>query len=92
MNSDKHRWNVCLGVPYGTALWQVGDSSQQHGLFKMLLNMAKRNLFKKRKDFSLQDMHIVKTDIVSLVGECFMNAFGNVESNRQAICECGWGP
>ena len=34
INDDDHLWNVTLGVPYGTALWQVGDSSQQNGKFK----------------------------------------------------------
>ena len=92
INDPSHRWNVCLGVPYGTALWQVADSSQQHGLFKMLLNMAKRKLFRKRMDSCLQDMHLVKTDIVPLVRECFMTAFGNVESNRRVISDRGWAP
>jgi hypothetical protein len=32
-----HLWKVCLGVPYGTHLWQVGDSSEQNGYFKMAL-------------------------------------------------------
>ena len=67
INNPSHRWNVCLGVPYGTALWQVADSSQQHGLFKMLLNKAKRNLFQRRMNSCLQDLHIVKSDIVPLV-------------------------
>ena len=92
INDSNHRWNVCLGVPYGTALWQVADSSQQHGLFKMLLNKAKRNLFRRRMDSCLQDMHLVKTDIVPLVRECFMTAFGNVESNRRVISDRGWTP
>lgn len=92
VNDPSHRWNVCLGVPYGTALWQVADSSQQNGHFKMLLNMAKRKLFRKRMDSCLQDMHLVKTDIVPLVRECFMTAFGNVESNRRVISDRGWAP
>ena len=48
INNDNHRWNVTLGVPYGTALWQVGDSSEQNGTFKMLLNEAKSELFRNR--------------------------------------------
>lgn len=34
INNAGHRWKVCLGVPYATTLWQVGDSSQQNGSFK----------------------------------------------------------
>ena len=28
INNPEHMWCVCIGVPYGTALWQVGDSSE----------------------------------------------------------------
>ena len=34
INDNSHLWNVSLGVPYGTALWQVGNLSQQNGKFK----------------------------------------------------------
>jgi hypothetical protein len=27
-------WNVCIGVPYGTSLWQVGDSKHQNDQYK----------------------------------------------------------
>ena len=51
INDDKHRWNVTLGVPYGTALWQVADSSEQNGKFKMLLGEAKKELLGKESMF-----------------------------------------
>jgi hypothetical protein len=25
------KWNVNIGLPYGTSYWQVGDSSEQNG-------------------------------------------------------------
>jgi hypothetical protein len=37
INSPLHKWNVCIGVPYGTSYWQVGDSTEQNGCFKMQL-------------------------------------------------------
>jgi hypothetical protein len=33
----------CIKLPYGTHLWQVGDSSEQNGSFKMALYKAKKN-------------------------------------------------
>ena len=30
INTPEDHWVVCLGVPYGTALWQVGDSEEQN--------------------------------------------------------------
>ena len=26
INDEVHQWKVCLGVPYATTLWQVGDA------------------------------------------------------------------
>ena len=31
MNHLDHPWIVCLGLPNGTALWQVGDAAEQNG-------------------------------------------------------------
>lgn len=33
----QHPWSVCIGVPYGTAIWQVGDSTEQNGMYKLSL-------------------------------------------------------
>jgi hypothetical protein len=35
INNDQYKWITCIGKPYGTNKWQVGDSSQQNGSFKM---------------------------------------------------------
>ena len=42
INNNKHKWKVCIRVPYGTNLWQVGDSAQQNGSFKMALKKVKK--------------------------------------------------
>ena len=42
INAEDTHWNVCIGVPYGTSLWQIGDSAQQNGRFKMLLTEKKK--------------------------------------------------
>ena len=81
-----------MGVPYGTALWQVADSPQQNGKFKILLKKAKRELFIKRMDSCQQDMHLVRTDIIPLVHKCWSASFGDVDANKRAIAERGWGP
>ena len=44
----RHEWVVCIGVPYGTALWQVGDSSEQNGSYKVALARAKSELISKK--------------------------------------------
>ena len=44
INDSTTEWCVCLGVPYGTAYWQVGDSKEQNGSFNMAMTDAKRKL------------------------------------------------
>ena len=49
INNDLHRWKVCIGVPYETNLWQVGDSMQQNGSLKMLLKKVKKWIVEKNQ-------------------------------------------
>jgi len=44
INSAGTEWVVCIGVLYSTALWQVGDSSQQNGSYQMTCTQFKRRL------------------------------------------------
>ena len=43
-NDPVIKWCVCLDVPYGTALWQVGDSKEQNDYFNMVTIDAERQL------------------------------------------------
>ena len=49
INSPNHEWVVCIGVPYGTSYWQVGDSSEQNGSYKMALTKCKKELVMKKQ-------------------------------------------
>ena len=44
INNPRHKWAVCIGVPYGTALWQVGDSSEQNGAMNVASVVEKGKL------------------------------------------------
>ena len=92
INADEHKWNVCLGVPYGTAVWQVADSSEQNGLFKMLLGEKKKELFRDRLTTFVQSLHLIRTDILPLVNSCWPPAFADVINNLKAISARGWYP
>jgi len=48
INSAGTKWVVCIGVPYGTALWQVGDSAEQNRLYKMACTKFKRKLLEMK--------------------------------------------
>jgi hypothetical protein len=80
----------CIGVPYGTSYWQVGDSREQNGCFKMALAKAKREIVDKKENSGLVGT-IEKTDIVGLVGCAWNQSFAWVASNQKAVMEHGWG-
>jgi hypothetical protein len=51
IHDERHKWTCCIGVPHGTHLWQVTDSSAMNDNFKLVLTKAKRELlsFQARK-------------------------------------------
>jgi hypothetical protein len=48
VTSKETKWTVFIGVPYGTNLWQVGDSAQQNGAYKSRLTLEKQLLLEKK--------------------------------------------
>jgi hypothetical protein len=66
INTKETKWHCCIGLPYGTSYWQVGDSSEQNGCFKMALTKEKQALVTKKNDSGL-DYSINKTDVVGFV-------------------------
>jgi hypothetical protein len=57
---------VNIGLPYGTSYWQVGDSSEQNGSFKMNLTKNKNDLVAKKNDAGLA-FEVDKRDVAKLV-------------------------
>ena len=45
-----HEWAVCIGVTYGTALWQVGKSAEQNVHFNMASVVEKRKIMQSKDD------------------------------------------
>ena len=43
ITNPEHPWRCCIGVPYGTALWQIGDSEQLNGMFKQEITKEKES-------------------------------------------------
>jgi len=89
VNSADTKWTVCIGVPYGTNLWQVGDSTQQNGAYKSRLTLEKQLLLEKKQEMRL-DYKIEKHDVVGLVHCAWLYSFDKRDSNKKAISERGW--
>ena len=92
VNTPADHWIACIGVPYGTALWQVGDSKEQNGSFNMAITKAKQDLLELKDSIGLQNDGIVDTDLMPLVNRAWDMSFARVHKNKNAIANRGWNP
>lgn len=92
INTPIHEWVVCIGVPYGTSYWQVGDSAEQNGSYKMALTKSKRNLVLKKQRSCMNNPRIDTHEIMVVVNDAWNNSFARVEYNQKAIAARGWNP
>ena len=92
VTSPDHPWMVCQGVPYGTSLWQVADSSEQNGAFKTASSDIKAEILKQRLDMMMDVPSILPTDIIPIINHAWDRSFARVESNKKAISDRGWSP
>jgi hypothetical protein len=91
INDDNHIWKVCLGVPYATSYWQVGDSAEQNGTFKVLWYREKAKLVSFKRDHYMP-LTINGWDIMPLLNKIFFYSYGRVLTNLNATSERGWSP
>ena len=87
-----HPWMVCQGVPYGTSLWQVADSSEQNGAFKVALSDIKMKIVQKRLDIMMDVPSIQSTDIIPIINYAWDRSFARIEQSKKAISDRGWAP
>ena len=90
-NTD-HPWMVCIGILYGTSMWQVADSKQQNGSFKITIGKAKEKQLSKRLETNMDSPGIYPTDIMSIVNDAWDDSFAVDKSNKIAISDQGWCP
>ena len=75
---------VCIGVPYGTALWQVGDSSDQNGTYNIALAKMKEKLIAMKRA-KMMVPTIEPYEIIILVNYAWYHSFARPISNNKAI-------
>ena len=87
INTPTDHWVVCLGVPYGTALWQVGDSKEQNGSFNIAMTKAKQDLLDLKMRRMTEDMSLKPTDLVPLIKKAWNASFARKAKTQQAIAD-----
>lgn len=80
---DDPAWMSSIGLPNGTAVWQLGDSSEQNGSYKMAMTKEKDALilFKQRMEMPIA---IQQCDVMPLIHHTVDPSFCRVESNITA--------
>jgi hypothetical protein len=91
INDSGHKWKVCLGVPYATTLWQVGDASEQNGFVKTEWYREKAKLLLWKNEHDLPRA-IRPEDVMPIMNKIFSKAYGNEKNNRKATADRGWYP
>jgi hypothetical protein len=89
IHDSQHEWVVCIGVPHGTHIWQVADTSEMNGAFKLGVTKVKKVYF-NIKPVSCQTWST--TDVIPIINHAFPDSFGRVDKAKKAICDRGWGP
>ena len=89
---DNHKWTVVFGVLYGTSLWQVGDSTEQNGTYKIHPVKVNHDILTHWIEHMIGDMELLPTDAIPLINKDWVNSFDELESNKKAISERGWFP
>ena len=89
IHEDPHKWIVCIGVPYGTHLWQVADSEQLNGSFSTAFVKAKRKMYSQKRG---EKKVFYSSDIIPLINSAWERSFARSTLARHAIAERGWGP
>ena len=83
---------MCIVVLYGTAYWQLGDSKDKSGTFKIFITCKKQFMIEKIVRAGLSGLQMMPTDIISLVNKAWEVSFRRVRTNKNSISERGWLP
>jgi hypothetical protein len=67
VNDPNHQWIVCVGVPFGMSYWQVGDSLEQNGSYKMALTRSNKELVLKTQQACFNNARIETYKIIIIL-------------------------
>ena len=91
IGNDEHKLKVYIGLPNGTAHWQVGGLEEHNGSWKMATTRDKRDLSRFKISMGMT-LNIKAADIIPFCNNAWSQYFERVESNKRAISRHGWGP
>ena len=92
INTPRDHWVVCIGVPYDTALWQVGDSKEQNGSFNIAMYKVKKEMLEMKDELGMHDDGLLDTNLMPLINTAWQQSFARRVKNLNALADRGWNP
>ena len=77
---------VCFGIPYVNMLCQVGDVSEQNGLFKLELYREKEQMMRWKIEHLLP-RKLDATDIIPFIYKLFHKSYRDKELSLKAVAD-----
>ena len=84
LGGANHRWKVFIGLPNGTAYWQVADSSYINGRYELKMTKEKETVRNDQRKYNEQ-IRIRPYHVMLMIRQCWDSSFGDLEANRKAI-------
>jgi hypothetical protein len=82
-------WFLTIGLPNATELWQLGDQSEQNGMYKMDLTREKQLLMQVKSRLQISQ-YLARSDILPILHRVLPTSFGETASNIRALIRLGW--
>jgi hypothetical protein len=89
IHDKDHLWVVCLGLPHATHYWQVGDSSEQNGAYKINCRERINQLIRYKQEHGMP-LRIGRDEVLPIVVYAWDRSFAIEANNRKAFIERGW--
>jgi hypothetical protein len=77
-------WTCCIWVTHGTSVWQVGDSVEHNGTFKIESHNAKSDAVTGKNRSGLPAT-LELSNIFRIVNVAWQKSFACIETNKKAI-------
>lgn len=88
-NHPDHDWVVCIGMPYRTALWKIGDSKECNGSLNIVTTRARQEILKEKTKMCMHTQ-LQTYNTICIINAGWAKSSARVEKNTQYNTDRGW--
>ena len=81
-NNPVHTWFTVVDVLYGASMWQVGNSVEQNGAYKIVLSRIKKDIIAKNTKLVFKQLTINIQEIIILVNLAWSQLFAEASLKK----------